>query len=74
MGILENVLTTTFWYRFHVAIQTTQIDGTCRCLQQQEGQGESGKDEAPLIHGQGHGRGHSGDVVGVAAATPDASN
>lgn len=74
MGILENVLTTTFWYRIHVAIQTTQIDGTCRCLQQQEGQGESGKDVASLIHGQGHGRGHSGDDVGVAATTPDASN
>lgn len=74
MGILEKVLTTTFWYRIHMAIQTTQIDGTCRCLQQQEGQGESGKDEASLIHGQGHGRGHSGDVGGVAAATPDASN
>lgn len=73
MSIVQTLLTATFGHRIHVAIQATQIDGTCRCLEQQEGQGECGKDEASLIHGQGHGRGHSGRVV-VVAATPDASN
>lgn len=27
-----STLTATLWYRIHMAIQTTQIDGTCRCL------------------------------------------